>query len=182
MCIFKGFFFFFFLVVGKLKEYLINFPLMTKQIVFRAQPNFAKRREPLLVTRQECFSMEGSRKRVVGEVVGGTAAECAAICCCCPCGIVNLLVLAVYKVPAGLCRKVLRRKRTQKVKRQGFLQPRKCGCHDYDLVQVHPLSEFLSTVNAVETDDKDVIELEKEMWNKFYSAGFWRSPSQKNEL
>lgn len=164
---------------------------MTKQIVFRAQPALVKRREPLLITTRECYSLEGSRKRVMGEVVGGTAAECAAICCCCPCGIVNLLVLAVYKVPAGICRKVLRRKRTQKVKGQGYLQPRKCGCHEYDLVQVHPLTEILSTVDVLESEteseseseseNKDVIELEKEMWDKFYSAGFWRSPSQKTE-
>lgn len=188
LCFLRNFFFFSFLggggTVGNIIIYIcIFFPLMTKQVVFRAPPTLAKRREPLLMTRQECStSREGSRKRVVGEVVGGTAAECAAICCCCPCGLVNLLVLAVYKVPAGLCRKVLRRKRTQKATRQGFLQPRRCGCHDYDLVQVRPLSDLLSTVNAVEAEDKDVVELEKEMWDKFYSAGFWRSPSQKNEL
>lgn len=117
----------------------------------------------------------------MAEVVGGTTAECAAVCCCCPCGLVNLLVLAVYKVPAGLCRKALRRKRRRKM----MMMKKNCGCNDLDLVQIHPFSEFVSSaVNSageMETDE-EVIELEKEMWDRFYSAGFWRSPSQRSEI
>ncbi|PWA83441.1 2S globulin, Glycoside hydrolase, catalytic domain-containing protein [Artemisia annua] len=49
------------------------------------------------------------------EVAGGTTAECAAVCCCFPIGLVNLLVLAVYGVPAGLYRKALKKKRRRKM-------------------------------------------------------------------
>lgn len=30
-----------------------------------------------------------------------------------------------------------------------------------------------------ESVDEDVLKLEKEMWDRFYSTGFWRSPSQR---
>ncbi|KAA8550121.1 hypothetical protein F0562_001805 [Nyssa sinensis] len=62
-------------------------------------------------------------KHRIGEVAGGTAAECAAICCCCPCGLMNLLLLAVYKVPKGLCKKALKKRKRQKVmKKKKLLQ------------------------------------------------------------
>ncbi|KAL3535999.1 hypothetical protein ACH5RR_004460, partial [Cinchona calisaya] len=130
----------------------------SSNIVLRAPPSYVDRRQPLLISQQEI----GGSKRVA-EVLGGTAAECAAICCCCPCGLVNLLVLAVYKVPAGLCRKALRKKRQRRRKlmmnnKEGLLPPRKCGCDDVELVQLHPLpGPLLPAVNS----DKDVVELEK---------------------
>ncbi|XP_073277938.1 uncharacterized protein [Primulina huaijiensis] len=134
------------------------------------------RRKPLL-ENSDCRSRGGVRKVRLAEVAGGTAAECVAVCCCCPCGIVNLLLLAVYKLPAGLCRKALRRKRRMKLMKKGLLQPRKCGCDEKE-VQMHSVA----MVNTLETgDNKEVIELEKEMWEKFYSAGFWRSSSQRSE-
>ncbi|KAL3532196.1 hypothetical protein ACH5RR_005717 [Cinchona calisaya] len=149
---------------------------MTKQIVLRAPPSYTDRRQPLL-SEQE-YSCPATKR--VAEVVGGTTAECAAICCCCPCGLVNLLVLAVYKVPAGLCRKALRRKRRRKLMKKGLLPARKYGCDDVELVQLHPLPGPLTAVNSLQSD-KDVVELEKEMWDKFYSAGFWRSASQNSD-
>lgn len=140
--------------------------------------NTGGRRQPLLSDQEN--SRRGGSKRVA-EVVGGTTAECAAICCCCPCGLVNLLVLAVYKVPAGLCRKALRRKRRRKLMKKGLLPPRK-SCNDVEFLQLHHFSgpQLKEEVNSLERD-KDVVELEKEMWDKFYSAGFWRSPSQKSD-
>ncbi|CAK7342129.1 unnamed protein product [Dovyalis caffra] len=122
-----------------------------------------------------------------GELAGGTTAECAAICCCCPCGLINLLVLTIYKVPAGICRRALRRKRRQKVIKKGLLPPRtrscRCGCDDTEL-QIHPMScvddsfrEFDEEVTLKE--EEAMVKLEKEMWETFYGTGFWRSPSQK---
>ncbi|GFP86170.1 co(2)-response secreted protease [Phtheirospermum japonicum] len=35
----------------------------------------------------------------MGEVFVGTMAKCTTVCCCCPCGMANLLVLVVNKVP-----------------------------------------------------------------------------------
>ncbi|CAA3015826.1 Hypothetical predicted protein [Olea europaea subsp. europaea] len=154
---------------------------MTRQVVLHSPASSVCRRRPLLEP-QDYSSRGGVRKVRLAELAGGTAAECAAVCCCCPCGLVNLLVLAVYKLPAGLCRKALRRKRRRRLIEQGLLPPRPCGCDENDL-HVRPISGPAAMVNALESNsDKDVIELEKEMWDKFYTAGFWRSSSQRSEM
>ncbi|KAL3839384.1 hypothetical protein ACJIZ3_023975 [Penstemon smallii] len=162
---------------------------MTRQIVLRAPGTMADRRHPLL-ENADYSSRGGVRKERIAEVAGGTTAECAAVCCCCPCGLVNLLVLAVYKVPAGLCRKALRRNRRRRLTKKGLLPPRKCGCDDMEL-QIHPMGGHVAMISSLEmstdniysnNNNEEVIELEKEMWDKFYSAGFWRSSSQKNEI
>ncbi|XP_047977903.1 uncharacterized protein LOC125219858 [Salvia hispanica] len=101
----------------------------------------------------------------LAEVVGGTTAECAAVCCCCPCGLVNLLVLATCKVPAGLCRKALRQKRRRRLLKRGLLPSAKCTSDDKDF-QIHPAPS-----------SAEVMELDKEMFDQFYSGGFWRSSS-----
>ncbi|XP_048429338.1 uncharacterized protein LOC103967087 [Pyrus x bretschneideri] len=119
-------------------------------------------------------------KRRVGEVAGGAAAECAAVCCCCPCSVMNLLILAVYKVPKGLCMKAWahrKRKRRCAVQKKGRLGgggddddddgKRASGCTEGD-------GEKKS--NA-ETEGADL--LEKEMWDRFHGAGFWRSASRR---
>lgn len=150
--------------------------------MLRSPASAVGRRQPLL-ENSDYSSRGGLRKVRLAEVAGGTTAECAAVCCCCPCGLVNLFVLAVYKVPAGLCRKALRRKRHRRLMKKGLLPSRKCGC-DEEFFQIHPVTSPLSTVTALESlsDNKEVIELEKEMWDKFYGAGFWRSPSQRSEI
>ncbi|KAK4371738.1 hypothetical protein RND71_007122 [Anisodus tanguticus] len=106
--------------------------------------------------------------------------------CCCPCGLVNLLVLAMYKLPAGLCRKALRRKRRRRLMKKGLLQPKgQCGCDDSEL-SIHPIGGGapLAVVDGGSSleSDTDVVALEKEMWSKFYGAGFWRSPSQRGDM
>ncbi|XVF76043.1 hypothetical protein PTKIN_Ptkin13bG0235200 [Pterospermum kingtungense] len=172
---------------------------MSRQIVFRTTPTSVYRRHPLLQSRNSsspsCSSSVddgGSISRStscnsarIGECCGGTTAACAAICCCCPCGIANLLVLAIYKVPAGLCRRALRQKRLRRLQKKGLLQPRDrrghCGCDDSEL-QIHPvvrLEDFFLDVEVSEEAEKAVVELEKEMWQRFYGTGFWRSPSQR---
>ncbi|KAK3020144.1 hypothetical protein RJ639_003252 [Escallonia herrerae] len=71
-------------------------------------PEGFHRRQPLLPAK------DGRNRDRIGEVAGGTAAECAAVCFCCPCAVVNLLVLAVYRVPVGLCRKAWRRRKRKR--------------------------------------------------------------------
>ncbi|CAN1144235.1 hypothetical protein LINPERPRIM_LOCUS26902 [Linum perenne] len=134
-----------------------------------------------------------------GELAGGTTAECVSIACCCPCGIANLLFLTIYKVPVGLCRKALRRKRRQHLMKKGVLIPRRqcqCGCDDAEF-QIHPIhggrshSFDVNMMRDVFDDDEDVegkqgeeemMRLEKEMWDTFYETGFWRSPSQREPV
>lgn len=136
-------------------------------------------RRQLLQENQDYSSRGGDREVRLAEVAGGTVAECAAVCCCCPCGLANLLVLAVYKLPAGLCRKALRRKRRRRMIKNGLLPPRKYSCDDKEL-QILAMSGPVAMTNALELNE-DAAELEKEMWEKFYGAGFWRSPSQRSE-
>lgn len=169
---------------------------MSRQLILR-NPTSLHRREPLLHSRSSSsFSVDGgsndtrssssSRNSAkFGEVCGGTTAECAAICCCCPCGIANLLVLAIYKVPAGLCRRALRQKRLRKLQKKGLLQQNHrghCGCDIDSDFQIHPvvcLEDYLPDRETSEEADKAVVELEKQMWERFYGTGFWRSPSQR---
>ena len=71
--------------------------------------------------RQPLLSEKGKERRWIAKEVGGTAAECAAICCRCPCSLVNLVILALYKVPACLCKKAWKRHRLLKMKKKAFI-------------------------------------------------------------
>lgn len=123
------------------------------------------------------------------EAAGATAAECAAICCCCPCGLLNLVVVATVKFPAGLLRQALRRRRKRRaivgvaMKKAG---PKVGAMDDNDDFSIHGghLLLLASEDDAwpSKSPSPELSELEKEMWALFYSAGFWRSPSQREEV
>ncbi|KAG9445239.1 hypothetical protein H6P81_016579 [Aristolochia fimbriata] len=139
---------------------------MTRKIVVRQPPR----------QQQLPGKKKGSR---FAEVAGGTAAECAAVCCCCPCGIVNLIVVAVVKLPAGLCRRAIRRNRLRKrAKKRAMLPPKRAPLE----VEVEVCSLDAMGLWPPEKSPSAVVsEMEKEMWAKFYSTGFWRSSSQRDE-
>ncbi|KAI3748322.1 hypothetical protein L6452_11318 [Arctium lappa] len=157
---------------------------MTKpQIVFHQSP---MERRQFLFDPEECNSTRSSHR--IAEVAGGTTAECAAVVCCFPCTVVNFLVLAVYKVPAGLCRKALRKKRRRRLLKKGLLIPNASSVND--ISSTHRISidgrEFLLHSAGGERflmqsmdADEELMELENEMWEKFYGTGFWRSLSQR---
>ncbi|XP_027350734.1 uncharacterized protein LOC113861858 [Abrus precatorius] len=154
---------------------------MSNRIVLRAAAAGSNRRQPLL---QNKSSSMGS---TVGEVVGGTAAECVAVCCCFPCGVANFLLLALYKVPAGLCRQMLKKRRRRRMIKEGLLQPKRrhcsCGCcDDVNGHRIYPMcandASDITRLYAAEPDD-ETMALEREMWDKFYGTGFWRSSSRK---
>ncbi|WOK98487.1 hypothetical protein Cni_G07199 [Canna indica] len=113
------------------------------------------------------------------EMAGETAAECAAICCCCPFGLVNLLVVVAVKLPAGLVRRALRRNSQKKT---AIVRPR-VGVFDDDDLIVHRGSVMALAGNEVtspvRSPSEEMPELEKVMLAYFYGAGFWRSPSQR---
>lgn len=151
---------------------------MSKQPIILRHPS-SNRRQPLLRHQPTSSSLSAGRTRRFAEVAGGTAADCAAVCCCCPCGLVNLLVLAVYKVPAGICRRALRRRRRDRRKIGGVLPPPppprdETAAAMAIAAQIHPLG-----CGGSGDGDKEVEALEKEMWERFYGTGFWRSPSQR---
>ncbi|KAL4190636.1 hypothetical protein AMTRI_Chr07g76690 [Amborella trichopoda] len=60
-------------------------------------------------------------------------ASCAAVCSCCTCGLVNLLVLAMVKLPASLCKRALRRKKREKKGKKDVLIPNRSE------LLVHPI-------------------------------------------
>lgn len=142
------------------------------------------RRQPL-IPRQP--AKPGDR---FAEAAGATAAECAAICCCCPCGLLNLFVVAAVKFPAGLVRQAVRRRRKRRAivgaarKKAG---PKKVGAmDDDDDFSIHGghLLVLASGEDAWPrtSPSPELSELEKEMRSLFHSAGFWRSPSQREEV
>ena len=45
-----------------------------------------------------------------GEGAGQAAANCAAVCCCCPLALLDMLLLVTVKLPAGVMRRVRRRR------------------------------------------------------------------------
>ncbi|KAL6988159.1 hypothetical protein U1Q18_013906 [Sarracenia purpurea var. burkii] len=174
--------------------------MMMRQVFLRHRSS-VNRRQPLLATTNSSSSLStlslssraggggGGGNASIGEVAGGTAAECAAVCCCCPCALVNFLYLTVYKLPAGICRKALQQKRRRRLLKNGLLPQRscrcRCGCDDTEL-QIHPISVDVAPaadmiVESIQADN-DVIQLEKEMWDRFYGTGFWRSPSQRSNV
>lgn len=123
-------------------------------------------------------------RRGVGEVAGGTAAECAAVCCCCPCAVVKLLVLAVYRVPTGLCRKALLKKKQKKrlmMKKKGLLQPQRTSSSVDSGTMTSSFDE--SEVGKPAGDDELAAGamFDVEMWSRLGGFGFWRSPSMEEE-
>ncbi|KAG6570325.1 hypothetical protein SDJN02_27011, partial [Cucurbita argyrosperma subsp. argyrosperma] len=149
---------------------------MNQNVLLRSPPE--TRQQPLLTDKSPNRLKEKPR---FAEVAGGTAAECAAICCCFPCSMMNLLILTVYKVPVGLCKKAWnkRGKRRHITKRNkaaaaagGATVGKEGPKHDgekEDWGESLP-SSYLSSED---------VELEKEMWDQFYGTGFWRTPSQR---
>ncbi|KAK4762157.1 hypothetical protein SAY87_030041 [Trapa incisa] len=145
---------------------------MRRQIVLRTPASVYRRQ------RRPSASSTAS----VGEMAGGTTAECAAIWCC-PCGLVNLLVLVACKLPARLCRQALKRKRRQRLIKQGFLNPKghrpSSRIDEMDAPPV-TLSDLLEVNKPAQEVAMEVAQLEKEMWERFYGAGFWRSSSRRD--
>ncbi|KAJ6826654.1 uncharacterized protein M6B38_126765 [Iris pallida] len=123
------------------------------------------------------------------EVAGGTAAECAAVCCCCPCGLVGLVVCALVKLPAGLCRRAIVRRRRRRIARKksvllasapapaGVVGPAEETC----VAAKRKAEEERWVVPAAEAPSVEAAEMEREMMARFYGTGFWRSPSQRED-
>ncbi|KFK32411.1 hypothetical protein AALP_AA6G238300 [Arabis alpina] len=126
-------------------------------------------------------SKHGERRKV-GEVAGGAAAECAAVWCCCPCAVVNLVVLVVYRVPAALCKKAWRQSKRRHFvrKRHGLLAQGSQSTVHARLNENDPTAQTVFQDSEASAELNDVVMLENEMLDRFYGAGFWRSPSQRD--
>ncbi|CAN6361941.1 unnamed protein product [Urochloa humidicola] len=129
-----------------------------------------------------------------GEVAGGTAAECAAVCCCFPCAVVELVVLAAPRVPAALCRRALRARKRRRRARARKKEAEELAASDAAASKARAAAATDCNGDAMDfcywppakdgkrdelaaADEKE----EEEIWARFQGAGFWRSPSQREE-
>ncbi|WOH06251.1 hypothetical protein DCAR_0625674 [Daucus carota subsp. sativus] len=137
------------------------------------------RRQPLLASTSKSSDQNNSLS--FAEAAGVTTAGCAAVCCCLPVGAVAIIFLMVYKVPARLCRRALRMKRRRRLLKRAvsWHGGRSCECGFFDEVHTMSCGSDQEWYGSPVEMDKEVMELEKEMWDKFYGTGFWRSLSQR---
>ncbi|KAL1369346.1 hypothetical protein HN51_023451 [Arachis hypogaea] len=166
---------------------------MSNMIVLRQTSfnNHRHRRQQQLIHGGQGGSKKSAGTKI-GEVIGGATA----VCCCFPIGLANVVFLAIYKVPAGLCRQALekrkQRRRLRQARKEGLYPPNRC--YSYALDEEFG-GKFFGRGGGGEEDvakklkdekleeemiDKEVMELEKEMWETFYGTGFWRSCSKRD--
>lgn len=132
----------------------------------------------------------------VGELAGGTAANCFVVSCCCPCVVVEFLILAVYKLPVSVLRRLWKKKgqklllkRKRNNNNKGLLEEGELssvsGVHVHgnnnDVGYVDEVSDFdWKEFEMIKVSvDGSAVELDKQMWDRFNTTGFWRSPSQR---
>ncbi|KAG6417236.1 hypothetical protein SASPL_119389 [Salvia splendens] len=134
------------------------------------------KRQPLLTgtaSPSQCGGAKIGSSVRRGSRMGETAGECAAVCCCCPCAMVHLLILAVFRLPRGLWRKMLLRKKKRRKSLEAAADERR-------------RSDSIGGDEAEEEEEdggneNDVVDWDNEVWDRFYGAGFWRSASQRND-
>ncbi|CAL9169743.1 unnamed protein product [Musa hybrid cultivar] len=129
------------------------------------------------------------------EMVGGTAADCLAVCCCPPLALVNLLVVASVRLPAGLCRRAARararRKERIRRRKEAALLAHKAGrggerASSATTAEGEANGEgFRGSASASASaaggpSREEVAEMEN-MWTQFSNMGFWRSPSERED-
>ncbi|KAK4789992.1 hypothetical protein SAY86_017296 [Trapa natans] len=119
------------------------------------------------------------------EEAGRSAAECTLICCCCPCTVMSIIVLAIYKVPAGLCKKASRRKRQRAVAKMragtvGTPGGRVMGTNNSDGTEVDYTTDSVADLLKKGDVDGGGDDFDREMRDRFHGGGFWRSPSRES--
>uniref|UniRef100_A0A0E0BVE6 Uncharacterized protein n=1 Tax=Oryza glumipatula TaxID=40148 RepID=A0A0E0BVE6_9ORYZ len=141
------------------------------------------RRSPAVEMRRERERRRAREQQPrCGEVAGGTAAECAAVFCCFPFAVVELVVLAAVRAPAALCRRAVRGGRRRRVR---STKPKETGA--MDIASPRSLAAAAAKARKVDADfpatpkAEHLVDMEKEVWASFYGGGFWRSPSQRED-
>ncbi|XP_074566532.1 uncharacterized protein LOC141823172 [Curcuma longa] len=123
----------------------------------------------------------GNRCTRFAESAGETAAECTAIFCCCPCGLVNLLAVVTVRLPAVLARKTLRWRRKLHRNKGAILWAESRPLGDGDGFRAHGGALLVEGGGEQlwqgRSPSEEVSEVEKIMRASFYGTGFWRSPS-----
>ncbi|KAK9727092.1 hypothetical protein RND81_05G257200 [Saponaria officinalis] len=131
----------------------------------------------------------------VGEVAGGTAANIFVVCCCCPCGLAECLIMSIYKLPVNIVRRMWR-KRCRKVtakmsSKKKLIEQASVGgssggggggenrCVGYYDEKVDVEMEEFENMKKVSVDGLEM-ELDRRMWDQFDNTGFWRTCSQRH--
>lgn len=128
----------------------------------------------------------------VAETAGQVTADCAAVCCCCSFGLINLFYFCFIKLPTGLLLRSVR-----KFTRWGARRCRKCpastsSCSCSSKMRrsalLYSIDEETSTClewgDQVHFDcepSKEDIEFKAEMWDNLINSGFGRSLSRRYE-
>ncbi|OMO77075.1 hypothetical protein COLO4_25368 [Corchorus olitorius] len=152
---------------------------MSRQVLLRSPP--VRRSQPYTLSDDANATRKGKK---FGEVAGGTAAECAAVFCCCPCTVMELLILGLYKVPTGLCKKAWKRRQRHRLMKRNevLLGPTMSGPTREEIEAELDRVVGRTGLGMDDQDDGSArsVDMENEMWGRFYATGFWRSPSQKD--
>ncbi|URE40331.1 hypothetical protein MUK42_06584 [Musa troglodytarum] len=116
------------------------------------------------------------------ELAGGTAADCLAVCCCPPLALVNLLVVASVRLPAGICRRAARararRKERIRRRKEAALLDHKAGGGEE---RASSATTAEGDANAAGGPSREEVAEMENMWTQFSNMGFWRSPSQRED-
>ncbi|KAL2331863.1 hypothetical protein Fmac_019444 [Flemingia macrophylla] len=135
-----------------------------------------------MTDRHQMAATRRTESSRVGEVAGNATAECAAVCCCVPCALLDMVVLAAYKVPAGLVKKALLKRENKKQlkhKRKNtnaaLLDNGPTASAPNDAGPRPTLEDHLA-LDLVQDSN-----LEQDMWAQFNGTGFWRSTSQRHQ-
>ncbi|KAE8674914.1 hypothetical protein F3Y22_tig00111708pilonHSYRG00239 [Hibiscus syriacus] len=107
--------------------------------------------------------------RNYGGMVGSYAAECTAVACCFPLAMVDMLFLGLYRVPAGLCKKAIGKKKRN---RQNLGLHPTTPVEDLDRM----VKGKLSGENEVDRS-KETVDPEEKLMEELPRTGFWREPS-----
>lgn len=149
----------------------------------------AVRRQQLLTVEVASWTLKDNRFDAKNESTSGscsrmgeTTGECAAVCCCCPCAMLHLLILAVYRLPIGLWRKKKRKKLLRKKRKS--LSEEKENQWKTDTVGFYTddgdeEEEEESADGEDYRGKNDAVHWDNELCDRFYGAGFWRSASQR---
>jgi hypothetical protein len=123
--------------------------------------------------------------RGIGEVAGGTTAAFAAVCCC-PCVLVPLTALAFVKLPAGLCKKTVKKIR-RKVEAKKRLQRKPANDKEESMREEPPVAssrdEVLGSSDAYGVVNVKIVVTRistEQCWEKVMGksyVGFWRNYS-----
>lgn len=135
------------------------------------------RNRPLLPREHRC--------RGFGELAGGTTAAFAAVSCC-PCALVYLAALAFVKLPAGLCKKALKKIR-RKVKAKKRVQDKPADDKEETVCEESSVASSLDGLLGSSDAAKVQIVVStlsteqcwEEIMGKSY-VGFWRNYSLKD--